>query len=64
MTETTTTDVTGWTYDNQPKTIIVSVTDAASNHGPAVVAEGTNDADGSIIFEDINYEITQMLKGL
>lgn len=33
-------------------------TNSAQTHN----AEGTNDADGSITLEDINYEITQMLK--
>jgi pilin isopeptide linkage protein len=56
VTETTTTEVEGWTYDNQPKTITVSVTDDRYDGQLDAIVEGNNQTITNAYRMDLPYD--------
>ena len=62
VTETTTTEVEGWTYDNQPKTITVSVTDDRYDGQLDAFVEGNNQTITNAYDMDLNYDDPDNLK--
>ena len=56
VTETTTTDVEGWTYDNESKTITVSVTDENYDGQLDAIVEGNNPTITNAYRMDLPYD--------